>query len=327
MLQLAGALAWSGSGVLARAADALSDAVAPGSPPGGADAARLRALDPAHLGPDDVRDVLSRHPAPRIVLLQGSVPIVTMAPFAAFLAGMGYPMAQLADPRDGSFSESSYQDSATLAGTLAWHYERDGVRPLLIGHSQGGMLVVRVLHELAGGFAAALPVVDARTGAAEKRTTFRDPLTGTDRPVVGLTLPYASALATGALFRVLLGQWSMLPKLRRIPDSVDEFTGFALDGDVIGAGSSPYVATGRAQVRNVELPADYSHIGLPRADHLAADPRARAWIDAYAPDATPLPVHPDFDADNLLHAADIWHSVKKHWCIEAQRLAAARERA
>jgi hypothetical protein len=26
------------------------------------------------------------------------------------------------------------------------------------------------------------------------------------------------------------------------------------------------------------------------------------------------------DTTNLLHAADIWYSVKKHWCLEAQRL-------
>ena len=29
------------------------------------------------------------------------------------------------------------------------------------------------------------------------------------------------------------------------------------------------------------------------------------------------------DTTNLIHAADIWHSLKKHWCREAQRLLAA----
>ena len=29
------------------------------------------------------------------------------------------------------------------------------------------------------------------------------------------------------------------------------------------------------------------------------------------------------DTANLLHAADIWFSVKKHWCLEAQRLVRA----
>lgn len=288
-------------------------------------ASRLLELDPDRISPADVADVLAHVPAPRVVLLQGSVPLVTMAPFAAFLAGMGYPDARLTDPRDGSRSMSSYGSSAQLAGALAWHYESEGVRPLVIGHSQGGMLAVRVLHELAGAFNDSIEVVEPATGNATGRIAIIDPLTGQERPVVGLVLPYATALATGKLFRVLLGQWTMLAKLAQIPDTVEEFTGFALPGDLISAGSEPYVATGRARVRNVTLPASYSHIGLPRALHLASDPAARAWIDAYAPagEAVPPPADPGFDATNLLHAADIWHSVKRHWCREAQRLVVA----
>jgi hypothetical protein len=32
------------------------------------------------------------------------------------------------------------------------------------------------------------------------------------------------------------------------------------------------------------------------------------------------------DTTNLVHAADIWHSVKRHWTIEARRLVGARRR-
>jgi hypothetical protein len=291
--------------------------------PGDAEAALL-AIDPERVTGRDVRDVLARVPAPRIVLLQGSVPLVTMAPFGAFLAAMGYPDAQLRDLRSGDYSQSSYASSRELAGELAWHYERDGVRPMVIGHSQGGMLAVRVLHELAGAFSDAIEVVDGTSGQPTGRRTFRDPVTGDLRPVVGgFALPYATALATGKLFRVLLGQWSMISRLSKIPDTVEEFTGFSLPNDPISAGAEPYEATGTAKVRNVALPADYSHIGLPRVAHLAADPPARAWIDAYVPDSTAPPGGPGFDTTNLLHAADIWHSVKRHWCREAQRLAAA----
>jgi hypothetical protein len=54
--------------------------------------------------------------------------------------------------------------------------------------------------------------------------------------------------------------------------------------------------------------------------HLAEQPKLRDWIDAYEPNAPPpLPTDPGIDTENLLHAADIWWSVKKHWCIEAQR--------
>ena len=282
---------------------------------------RVLALDPARLTSGDVRDVLARVPAPRIYLLQGSVAFVSMSPFAEFLVAMGYPEERLRNAPDGGFSRSSYGDSATLAGEIAWRYERDGMMPMLIGHSQGGMLAIRVLYELTGEFDAAIAVRDPVTGEALPRTTIRDPLTGQLRPVVGLKLPYVAALATGKTMRVLLGQWSMLPRLRKIPDSVDEFTGYWIPGDPLAGGlwdEERYRAIGIARVRNVTLPASYSHIGLPLTAHLAADPVTRAWIDAYDP-ATPLPAPEGIDTSNLTHAADIWYSVRRHWCEEAQR--------
>ena len=115
-------------------------------------------------------------PAPRMVNLHGSVPIITMEPFAEFLIGMGYPEAALRDPYDGSLTRSSFADSEALAGSLAWYYEHDAMRPMLIGHSQGGMMVMRVLHELAGGFRDAIAVVDPATRTALARTTLPRPL-------------------------------------------------------------------------------------------------------------------------------------------------------
>jgi hypothetical protein len=307
-----------------------------GAPSAAADAlTRFRDLDPAvaervlALSPDrisaaDVRDTLARAPAPRIYLLQGSVAFVSMAPFAEFLVAMGYPEARLRDPRDGRFSRSSFADSAALAGEIAWDYEHDGMMPMLIGHSQGGMLAIRILYELAGDFHREIEVRDPNTAMSLARTTIRDPRTGAERPVVGLTVGYAAALATGKTMRVLLGQWSMLARLRTIPDNVEAFTGFMIPGDPLAGGwwdAEPYRAAGTASVRNVTLPESYSHIGLPLARHLALQPATREWIDAYAPDAgLPLPAEsPGVDTANLAPAADIWHSVKKHWCLEAQR--------
>jgi hypothetical protein len=297
--------------------------------------ARIRDLDPAiadrilALAPDrvsdaDVRDTLARAPAPRIYLLQGSVALVTMTPFAEFLAAMGYPEERLRDPRSGDYSRSSFADSAEIAGELAWHYERDGMMPMLIGHSQGGMLAIRVLYELSGEFHREIQVRDPMSDAAQARTSIRDPWTGVARPVVGLKVGYATALATGKTMRVLLGQWSMLSRLRTIPDTVEEFTGFTIPGDPLAGGwwdDEPYRAAGSARVRNVTLPSSYSHIGLPLAQHLPANETTRRWIDAYVPDASPPPPSAEHgvDVSNLLHAADIWHSVKKHWCLEAQR--------
>ena len=293
--------------------------------------ARVLALSPDRISAADVRDTLAKVGAPRIILLQGSVAFVSMEPFAEFLIAMGYPAQALRDPHDGSFSRGSFGDSERLAGEIAWHYEHDGMMPMLIGHSQGGMLALRALYELAGAFHDAIAVVDPRTGAALDRTTIRDPLTGAQRPVVGLRVGYAAALVTGKLARVLLGQWTMLSRLRIVPDTVEDFTGFTIPGDVIAGnvfGDEPYRASGSAQVRNVVLPASYSHIRHPLARHLAEQSATGEWIDAYAPDAAPpLPGDPSIDTANLLHAADIWWSVKKHWCIEAQRAIRAEEAA
>lgn len=290
-------------------------------------ARRLAAVDCSNVTAIDVSSTLSRVPAPRIIALQGSVPIVTMEPFVAFLEAMGYPGAQLEQPGSPARSYSSFVDSRRLAGHLAWYYEQEGLMPMLIGHSQGGMIVIKVLHDLAGTQdAAPIPVWNPLRDAPEPRTTIVDPLTGESRPVTGLKVEYATALAAGSLPRLLLGQWGILPLLRDVPDSVVDFTGFAIPWDPIagtGANPAPYRATGTARVRNVVLPASYSHIALPRAVHLAAQPPTRAWIEAYRP-GTPAPVPPDADTSNLLHAADIWYNVKQHWCEGAKRLDARR---
>ena len=200
---------------------------------------------------------------------------------------------------------------------------------MLIGHSQGGMLAIRALYELAGEFNDKITVWNPLTDRSEQRSTIVDPIDGIERPVVGLKLSYVTALATGKLPRILLGQWTMLTRLREIPDTVDEFTGFSLEWDPIAGNfgtSEPYRATGTANVRNLTLPPGASHLTLPQVAELARDPATRDWIDRYVPGtAVPLPtVHTD--TANLLHAADIWYSIKKHWCLEAQRLIRARRR-
>jgi len=289
-------------------------------------AGQLLALDPERISEREVREVLVRSPAPRIINLDGSVPVINMAPFAEFLIAMGYPEERVRDPESGALSYSSAVDAQRLAGVMAWHYEHEGMMPMLIGHSQGGMIAIRVLHALAGEFVSSIPVWNPRRDVPEARTAIVDPLTGAERPVVGLEVPYVAALATGTLPRILLGQWTMLPLLRKIPDTAAEFTGFALEWDPIAGnfGSiDPYRATGSARVRNVTLPPAASHITLPLARDLALDPVARDWINRYVPGpgAPSMPTPAAAHAANLLHAADIWYSVKKHWCIEAQRLA------
>ena len=85
------------------------------------------------------------------MLMHGGIyPVhLAMTSFGTFLVGMGYPEARIRDPGDGKWSHSPYEDAERLAGIIAWHYEQDGMRPMIIGHSQGGMQVVKVLHDLA----------------------------------------------------------------------------------------------------------------------------------------------------------------------------------
>jgi len=61
---------------------------------------RLLALDPDHVTGEDVRDTLSKAPAPHIVLLHGGIyPVyLAMTSFAEFLIGMGYPGDRIRRP-------------------------------------------------------------------------------------------------------------------------------------------------------------------------------------------------------------------------------------
>jgi hypothetical protein len=293
---------------------------------------RILALDPDHLSAADVQ-TLASGPTPQIMLLRGGVVGVylVMESFGEFLVGMGYPEARIRDPANGDWSYSPYDSSERLAGLVAWYYERDAMRPMLVGHSQGGLYTVKILKELAGQRAPSLAVWNAQLGNYENRTTITDPLTGKERPVVGLSVAYASAIGAGGWSLVLPNQWESLTTLRKIPDNVDEFTGYFISVDLIALTfpgnplDSQYEGTGKVNVRNVLLPAGYSHVMVPATRALAQDPAVRDWINAFVPgkpaDDSMLP------EDARLHvmwAADVWYSIKRHWCLEAQRLIRAR---
>ena len=290
---------------------------------------RLHALDCARVSAAEVQGTLAHFPAPQVIALQGSVPIVTMAPLLAFTEAMGYPPARLLQSGDNPRSRSSYVDARRIVGEMAWHYERDGLMPVLIGHSQGGMIVIKALHELADSRSTTpIHVWPPGSEAPQPRSTIADPLSGQRRDVSSLRVDFASAMVTGSLPRIVLGQWGMLPLLREVPDSVRDFIGFSIPWDPIagtGADPAPYRATGTAHVRNVVLPASYSHVLLPRTDHLASQPATRAWIDAFHPEERST--LPDAeDTSNLLVAAELWYGLKRHWCEGAKRVA-LRERA
>ncbi|HEV8552326.1 MAG TPA: hypothetical protein VGR65_02920 [Casimicrobiaceae bacterium] len=295
---------------------------------------RILALDPERISEADVRTTLALAPAPRIVLVHGGVVGVylLMESFAKFLVGMGYPEAKIRDPHNGAYSQNPYGSSERLAGAVAWYYERDAMRPMLIGHSQGGMQTVKVLHELAGSFGERIAVWNPVTDRREERHTIIDPITHMEKPVVGLSVSYASVVGAGGIEFFAPSVWSMAGRLRTIPDSVDEFTGFAIAGDVVAwtapggaTAADEYRTTGNAVVHNVNLPASYNHVFVPSTQHLAADPRMRDWINRHATgNPADLSSLPEGLSDNVLWAANVWHGIKKHWCLEAQRLIRAR---
>jgi hypothetical protein len=242
---------------------------------------RVLALNAERISPRDVAEVLSKCPAPRILNFNGSA-FRTMDEFSRFLVDMGYPEASVRDPATGALSHSSFQKSRKVAREIAAAFRNDSLRPMLIGHSQGGALIMEILHGLEGW------------------------------PV-----SYAAAIATGQWMRIALGQWNRLPILRRVPDSVQEFSGYRLADDFLGsdvpglAKSAEYEADGSARVHNLRL-RGASHIGITQVRSFARDAAARRWIDAYSPGASAPP-----DA-RLLFAADVWHYIKKHWCLELQ---------
>ena len=289
---------------------------------------RILALDPENISASDVENTLMKAPAPQILGIHGGIyPVyLCMISFGEFLIRMGYPERSVLQPGNGYFSYSCYFDAKPMVGAIAWHYERDAMRPMMIGHSQGGIQTPKVLHELAGHFSKSVPVWSPLTSRTEKRDTILDPFTGETRPVIGLSASYASAVGAGGLTRLLPNQWVMNAGLRIVPDSVADFTGFALEGDFLGgdlmgvSGSNRYTAQKKAEVHNVLLGFGTDHVTVPNTKHLALNPETRKWLNEFHPSKNPNPPHLKGPTANLMWAANVWYSIKKHWCLELQNL-------
>jgi len=238
---------------------------------------------------------------------------------------MGYPETRLRDPSDQAYSQSPYGSSRRLAGEVAWYYEHDGLRPMLIGQSLGGMQAIKVLYELQGAFSEKLAVWNPYTDREEDRDAIVDPLTGSERTVVGLSVSFVSAVGAGGTAFMVPNQWAMLNRLRIIPDTVDEFVGFSIPGDMVALNfpdtqGSRYERNDAATVRNVMLPPGYDHITVPITHSLTRNALTRARINAYTPDPTGEPRQPDWlRGGNAVWAAEVWFAIKKHWCLEAQQ--------
>src|SRR5205085_8012059 len=129
---------------------------------------------------------------------------------------------------------------------------------------------------------------------------------------------------------LLPNQWDMIGKMRMIPDTVDEFTGFFIAIDLI-AWSFPGIneqevfrPVDKAKVRNLELPATYSHVLLPAVQELAKDDETRSQLNAYVPGKIGESGLEHDRLSGALWAADVWYSIKKHWVLELQPLIRAK---
>jgi len=294
---------------------------------------KILALDPEHVTDTDIREVLTNAPAPRIINIHGGVlPFsLSMDSFSEFLIGMGYPEWSIRNPGTGAYSLSCYQDSKQIAGMIGWCYEKEGMRPMMLGHSLGGIQVVKVLYDLADQSANRPVLWNPLTGKTEDRREITDPLTGKSCSLAGLQLCYASAVGAGGLARTLPYQWEMKSKLRKIPDTVEEFTGFYIGmdvwgGDYLGYGSANlFRPSGKALVRNVRLPTAYSHATVPNTKNILKSQAMKDWVNNYTPtDQPPLNEQSFKSNSHILWAADVWYSIKKHWVLELQLLIRAK---
>ena len=111
---------------------------------------------------------------------------------------------------------------------------------------------------------------------------------------------------------------------------MEEFTGFCkgwdlTGGDFLGYGSvNHYKPHGTAVVRNVWLPSSYKHGSIPDTRHLLKEPTMVDWINRYCPSKESvsrpkLDIQFEGDTSNILWAAEVWFSIKKHWVLELQR--------
>lgn len=293
-------------------------------------AEQILALDADNISAADITETLSQAPAPRIILLHGGIyPVhLSMKSFAEFLIDMGYPEEKIRAPEGGYYSISCYENSDNLTGLVAWYYEKEALRPMIIGHSQGGMQAIKILHKLANQHNTSIQPYNPLTEMREDRTYIINPFTGREQAITDVKLSYVSVAGAGGLTRLLPNQWGINGRLRSIPDSVEEFTGFykgkdLLGGDFLGYGPmNRHKSTGTALVRNVKLPANDKHGKIPVTAVLAQNQDTRAWINQYNPAVQALEPTPVFTSPstNILWAADVWYSIKKHWVLEAQRL-------
>lgn len=299
--------------------------------------ARLQKINPFSVSENDIRQTLSSYPAPRIFGIGGGVYTahILMEDLAEFLIGMGYPAESVHHPDDGRFAVSSYSDPEKIAGETLFYYQHEGVRPVYIGHSLGGVQAIKTAHFFSGNFGnKKVKVFDPIAGRYLSQKDFVSPLTG-EHVSFGSLKPIAHLIAVGSggISRAFPSQWSMGERVKQVPDSVLRMTGIHLEGDwlgndfLTGKEQNEYQSLGSARVENFYLPPGHNHVTLIRTKHLLEHPEVREWIDSYNPHTfTGIPEGLPGNTDNILLAAELWHILKEEWYLAALEIDAAYRR-
>ncbi len=303
---------------------------------------RILALDPANISEADIRETLSKGPAPWILALAPLPP--WSEEFVAqikFLMDMGYPLGRIGDPRKKAYKIFWREKPEIIAGMAAWLYEKDGMNPIVVGWSGGGIMTVVVLHEMGNSTGKSrVQVINARTGRAERRNWVIDPYTEEKRPITSLRFSFAASLAAGGLGRVVQDKiWAIEKGLHMVPDSVEEFVGFHSPEDSLGTdavGSSPDVLArantfrpmGKAKVRSLIGDKSYGHFDVVHCEWLSEDSEGRKWVSSFRPDAgyglrdfQKSAKIPWIQGKQNIWCGEMWYGIKKHWTLQAQRVA------
>ncbi|MCA9396583.1 MAG: hypothetical protein KC649_05375 [Candidatus Omnitrophica bacterium] len=296
--------------------------------------ADLNKLDKMRLTRRDLSEVLSSYPAPRIFGIGGGVYTahILMEDLAEFLTGMGYPAESVYHPDDGKFAVSSYSDPEKIAGETLFYYQYEGVRPVYIGHSLGGVQAIKTAHFFSGNFGhKKVKIFDPIAGRYSNQKDFVSPLSGEHVSFSSLKpIAHLIAVGSGGISRVFPSQWSMGERVKQVPDSVLRMTGIHLEGDwlgndfLTGKEQNEYQSLGSARVENFYLPPGHNHVTLIRTKHLLEHPEVREWIDSYNPHTfTAIPEGLPGNTDNILLAAELWHILKEEWYLAALEIDAA----
>ena len=303
---------------------------------------RILGLDPNRVSQRDISDILSKGPTPWLMTIAPLPPwSVEFLNLIKFFVKSGYPANRIGDPRSNDYRIDWRERPEIIGGMTAWFYENDGMAPILIGWSGGGILAVHVLHTLNGSpDTEKVRMVSARTGEIEERTWFRDFHTGERRPMSALRIPFAAALAAGGLGRYVQPKiWPIVHGLHQVPDTVHEFLGFKSPQDIFGtdmlngsdAGfveANRFQAMGSANVRSIMTDDSYDHFWVVHCNELLETPEGTVWVQNYRPDSSHG--HRDYrhtiefsfiEGKRNLFCGEIWHAVKKHWALSAQRVA------